>query len=683
MMETRRHAPLNRRRAITAGKEQHQRLPHAYLGRRRRQVGDVYSSDHSEQRRGGRFRWLLSTCLAATVGIVAIGVVIGGSMDGREEAGLMPALRGGNDQPALAFQLPAARNGGLNWAVAKADRLLVASGALSTRFIIQDSVRQRRGKQDFIVNRPFARIVARLAPVPVGTAEKIPAFNPYKLYANVDAATEGAKSAADTNHGVALRIVDILGGALPAEDGQELDAREVAEIIARAAAPDEDTTVMRPSFRPDGTDRFTAPLSAAERAAKPQLDSQPINTTVLGKTLIETDDGADDIDDREMRIVRVAKGDTLKTILTRLGAEAWQTNAMVEAARTAFPDGTMVAGQEVHATMVPSVTRANRMETVRVSVFGEGQAHKVTVLRNGAGEYVASASPIDERRAVSAGDGETSAQGQSLYASLYHAAQSQDLSPDTIMQVLRIHAFETDFRRRVRAGDTVELFYDMRDEERGGDTNLGELLATSLTTAGETHRFYRFRSTDGVVDYYDENGNTSRKFLMRRPVRGDDVRLTSGFGARRHPLSQTMRMHAGIDWAGPIGTPIMAAGSGVIEEAGRKGEYGNYIRIRHANGYKTAYGHMNRFVPGIGDGARVRQGQLIGYIGTSGISTGPHLHFEVLVNNQHVDPMSIQVPRERKLTGKALGDFQKERARVDDLLRRAPVSSKVADAGRR
>ena len=681
MMETRRHAPLSRRRTIGAAK-QHQRLPHAYLGRRRRSIVDVYSSDHSEQRTGGRFRWLISTCLAATVGIVAIGVVITGSMDARDDAGLMPALRGAKDAPSLAFRLPAQRNDGLNWSVPKADRLLLASGAVSTRFIIQDSMRQRRGKQDFIVNRPFARIVARLAPVPSGAIDKIPVFNPYKLYADVDATADGAKSAADARRDVAIRIVDILGGALPAEDGQELDAREVAEIVARAATPDDDVAAMRPSFRPDGTDRFTAPANAAERAARPRVDPAPINTTVLGKSVIEADDGVDDFDEREVRIVRVAKGDTLKTILTRLGAEAWQTNAMTEAAKATFPDGSLVPGLEVHATLVPSVTRTGRMETVRVSIFGEGQLHKVTVLRNGAGEYVASASPIDERRAIAAADGGNSTQGLSLYSSLYHAAQSQDLTTDTIMKVLRIHAFETDFRRRVRAGDTIELFYDMRDEERGGEAALGELLATSLTTAGETRRFYRFRSADGQVDYYDENGDTSRKFLMRRPVRGDDVRLASGFGARRHPVFNTIRMHAGIDWAGPVGVPIMAAGNGVIEEIGRKGEYGNYVRIRHANGYKTAYGHMSRFAPGLATGARVRQGQLIGNIGNSGLSTGPHLHFEVMVNNQHVDPMSIQVPRERKLAGKALADFQKERVRVDDLLRRAPVSSKIADAGR-
>jgi murein DD-endopeptidase MepM/ murein hydrolase activator NlpD len=212
----------------------------------------------------------------------------------------------------------------------------------------------------------------------------------------------------------------------------------------------------------------------------------------------------------------------------------------------------------------------------------------------------------------------------------------------------------------------------VRDEGRG-DEQLGELLYSAIRAAGESQRFFRFRTADGVVDYYDEEGNNSRKFLIRRPIRGDEARLTSGFGVRYHPLLNTRKAHTGVDWAAPIGTPILAAGSGVIEEAGLKGQYGNYIRIRHANGYQTAYAHMSRFAPGVQPGVKVRQNQVIGFSGNTGFSTGPHLHYEVLVNNQFVDPLSIQVPRERRLTGRQLAEFQKERARIEDLLRRQPV----------
>ncbi|ODT29983.1 MAG: hypothetical protein ABS54_03795 [Hyphomicrobium sp. SCN 65-11] len=331
-----------------------------------------------------------------------------------------------------------------------------------------------------------------------------------------------------------------------------------------------------------------------------------------------------------------------------------------------------MAGFVVEITLEPSLANPEQLEPVRFAVFDPRGAHRLSVERSPAGELVASADPLwANARPSHARDIERSATA-SLYAGLYHAAFSQGIDHETILQILRLHAYETDFRRRARLTDELELFFDVREEGRG-EEQLGELLYSGITGAGESQRFFRFRTSDGVVDYYDADGNNSRKFLIRQPIRGDEARLTSGFGVRYHPLLNTRKAHTGVDWAAPIGTPIVAAGSGVIEEAGHKGQYGNYIRIRHANGYQTAYAHMSRFAPGVAPGVKVRQNQLIGYSGNSGFSTGPHLHYEVLVNNQFVDPLSIQVPRERRLTGRQLAEFQKERLRIEDLLRRHPV----------
>ena len=350
--------------------------------------------------------------------------------------------------------------------------------------------------------------------------------------------------------------------------------------------------------------------------------------------------------------------------------------------RQSFPTVTLNAGQDLQVTLVPSVKWQNRTEPIRFSIV-EGQDHKLTVTRNGGGEFVASETPLDERIGRAAVVDDDQPQSSTLYASLHHTAERQGVPRDVIMQILKIHAYETDFRQRVRAGDAFEFFFDVKDEDKGIEGGIGELLATSVTASGENAQVLPLPHAGRRVDYYDQEGNTSRKFLMRRPVRGDDVRITSGFGLRRHPVLQTSRMHTGVDWACAAGTPIMAAGNGVIEEAGRKGEYGNYVRIRHANGYKTAYGHMLRIGNGVAPGVKVRQGQIIGYVGSTGLSSGPHVHFEVLVNKSFVDPMSIQVPRERQLTGKQLADFQKERTRIDDLMRRNPVSTRVAAVARR
>ena len=672
-MDTKRHAPLGRRRV-------HLRLdqPHARWqghARARRQAGDIYVSDHADTRQGGRFRWLVSTCLAAAVGVLAILVVIAGSTDTRETAGgMLSSLQRARDASLGSLQLPTAHIDGLRWAIPKTDRLLIPSGAMATKFVILDAMRQRRGNRDYILNKPYARLVARLAPITKAEAQRIPPFNPFKLYANTTP-IDAAEPAEDGQQDAVVKIVDLLGGVMPNEDGQELTTEEVVEAVARLQAAVQDPALLRPGMSADAGTPGDA-LVASKSAAEPL----PPNTSVLPKSVLEAEDPTDDLAGREVRVVKAQRGDTLARLLQRLGTETWQARAMTDAARNALSEGALQPGQEVHVTLVPSVVRANRMDPVRVSVFGEGHDHKVTVARNAAGEFVASASPIDERMINAEVNDDEQPQASSLYASLLTTAERQGVPHDFILQILKIHAYETDFRQRVRAGDGFELFFEVKDEDKGIEGSLGELLATAVTSAGETHRFYRFRTSDGLVDYYDEQGNTSRKFLMRRPVRGEDVRITSGFGVRRHPILQVPKMHTGVDWACAMGTPIMAAGSGVIEEAGRKGEYGNYIRIRHANGYKTAYGHMSRFASGVSEGVKVRQGQIIGYVGSTGLASGPHVHFEVLVNSSYVDPMSIQVPREHQLAAKQLADFQKERLRIDELMRRNPVLTRVATA---
>ncbi len=203
-----------------------------------------------------------------------------------------------------------------------------------------------------------------------------------------------------------------------------------------------------------------------------------------------------------------------------------------------------------------------------------------------------------------------------------------------------------------------------------------------MTLGGVAKRYYRFRTNDdGVVDYYDEEGKSAKKFLMRKPMTTGVIRST--FGWRIHPILGYRRLHTGVDYAAPKGTPIYAAGNGIVEKAGRSSGYGNLTLLRHTNGYETAYGHQSAFAQGIAPGVRVRQGQLIGYVGSTGLSTGPHLHFEIRVNGQPVDPLRIRLPRGRALEGDYLTAFDQERDRIDNLLGNAPptaASQKVASA---
>lgn len=677
-----REPPIQKRFAVAHGDITMRTRPPPYRGRGSQSLKTLYDADHVDSRQGGRFRWLFSTCLAATVGAVAIIVIIQGSAEQDAGDGLLPALRKFNDGPAPTPPPAIGREiGGLKWAVAKTDRLKLTTGALSTRYIIHDMQKQRRGGREYIHAKPYARIVARLAPVASDVAQSIPPFNPFKLYAGAAPASGSADPDDKAGSGlsrsdVAVQVVELLGGILPGEDGQELDTTEVSEMIDRSSASEPSAGEI--GFPLDGNGTSVADpgdpaaVAADDRRQNPAKVANQPNTTVIPKVRAEAEDANDELETGEVTVVSVGQTDTLVKILTRSGAEAWQARAMMEAAQDIFPETALQAGQEVRITLVQSLTDPEKKEPARFSVFSDGHGHLVTVSRNAAGEFVASATPQIEQELSANSSDINGTQATSLYASLYNAGQIQNLSPDTILQIMRIHAFETDFRRRLRPGDAVEMFFDMQGDSLAEGVP-GELLFTSITSGGDTFRFYRYRAEDGSIDYYDADGNNSRRFLMRKPVRGDDVRLTSGYGVRFHPLLNERKMHTGVDWAASPGTPIVAAGNGTIEELGRKGQYGKYIRIRHANGYQTAYGHMREFATSLAEGTKVRQGQVIGYVGTTGLSSGPHLHFEVLVNSRFVDPMSIEVPRERKLTGADFKEFQAERLRIDDLMRRSPV----------
>lgn len=652
-----------------AGNERPAGLLQLYRGRAASTFKDLYETDHAEARQGGHFRWLVSTCLAGTVGAVSIFVVIYGSADQRQTTGgFLPAWSADEADIAsrsAAFLRPSE---GLKWATPKSDRLKVTSGAVTVRYLINESQKQRRAGREYIHAKPYVRIVGRLAPVPPEAEKSIPAFNPLKLYATTDDKSEGTdnETGASGMGTVTVNVVELLGGILPIEDEVELDDAEIAQHIKRAHEAEAEAELVRAGAEAEAS-------AAAEPGASGAADSAP-NTTVLAKPALEAEDTLADLEGRETLVVKVGPKDSLRRILVRAGADSWQARGMIDAARKIFPEASLQAGQEVRITLVPSLTKKDRKEPARFSVFSAGHDHLASVVRNASGEFVASKSPSLESEIANAnlGYSDRASQTSSVYASVYYAGLLQHVRPETMWKIMKIHAFETDFRRRLSPGDAVEFFFDMKDDA-SPDATPGELLFTSITTGGETYRFYRFRTADGEVDYYDEKGNNSKKFLMRRPVRGENVRLTSGFGMRFHPLLNEKRMHTGIDWATSVGTPVLAAGSGVIEMAGRKGAYGNYIRIRHPNGYHTAYAHMLRFRKGIKKGSKVRQGEVIGYVGTTGLSSGPHLHFEVLINSRRIDPLAMEMPRERQIKGRQLAEFQKERTRIDDLRHQAPV----------
>jgi murein DD-endopeptidase MepM/ murein hydrolase activator NlpD len=622
-----------------------------------KQAPAIYLSELGPRRFVTQLKWLVSTIIVAVSGLAIIGVVITTSINVGRDGSLFGAMR---RAPVEAMKPKAASGPAFGKPVAiaqKTDRTVFSSKGLTTKNLIYEQVTQRKGARDFISTKPYIKFVATLATDRPEEDVTIPAFNPNTIFGNNAPIARkdqtGGELTSDAR--VSVRFIDVPGGFLPREDRQELTDEEVERHVAEADAiyAESDASMVSGASQPE-----------ARPEAAPALPEA--HTTVLYKRFEEEE--SEDVYDRRTMVAR--GGESLDSLIKGAGVDAVQAGLAAEVVARITKMKKLRAGEELRLGLTPSTVDENSIDVGKLSLFYQG-AHVVTVIRSADGAY----SQTDKFLKPEGSYEETGGERASVYLSTYRAAKSQGLPDDLITKLLKVHSYDVDFKQRVRSGDGFELFYDAVQDETGAERP-GELLFAAVTIGGETKGYYRFRTPDGSLDYYDAEGSNSKKFLMRTPIRG--ARLTSGFGYRRHPLLHTVRAHLGVDWSAPIGTPIMASGNGVIEVAGREGNYGNYVRIRHANGYKTAYGHMLRFAAGVVKGVKVRQGQVVGYLGNTGMSTGPHLHYEVLVNNQHTNPLSIKIPRSRQLQGRNLTEFRREKARIDDLMHRAPVKTRVA-----
>jgi len=267
------------------------------------------------------------------------------------------------------------------------------------------------------------------------------------------------------------------------------------------------------------------------------------------------------------------------------------------------------------------------------------------------------------------------AQKTNIEVSLYGSAAKAGIPKSVVTEAIRIYSWNVDFQRDVRKGDGLEVLYDSFETDNGHVVKTGDILYAKLTLNGKELPLYRYEMADGRVGYFGADGQSLKRTLMTTPI--DGARMSSGFGMRRHPVLGYSKMHKGMDFAAATGTPIYAAGDGVVEKAGRFSSYGKYVRIRHNSELKTAYAHMSKIKTRVG--ARVTQGQVIGYVGTTGRSTGPHLHYEVLKNGQQINPRSVNLPTGEKLTGQDMKKFKSEIKKIDERYARLVADQKYAD----
>ncbi|WP_417687895.1 M23 family metallopeptidase [Roseibium sp.] len=622
-------------------------------------------------RRSVSIRWLTGTVLTGVTSVVLMGGALFAALDGQYSVSAATVPTSGN----LALDIDNIRSSGT-----KGDKISKSATEYSNRQIIPVNVVTKDGDREHIRVRDYTLITASLATRknPQLTSE-IPSFNPLNMFSDVQnvperlvpdtvfsnsiygAKVEGEVSISLTSFPATSSEIDL--GETPSEPEIEKSVRQSARFLAVNTIDAAAQAMVDPA-------RFDFNLARQSEFTRLAVRITPENVSFISKQ-------DDDVRFAGMEEKIVPIGEEVEFIDILLDNEATPSEA--ELISIAFGDnfglGLLQEGHRLRIGYAPDPDGSGRMRPERVSLYSD-TVHQATVARSDTGAYVVAEAPTTFLADAFAEADRISYGGQTpvLYDSLYQTALEQEMDEPLIDELIRIFSFDVDFNARVQPGDALEIFY--ADHDAGQSS---EVLYAGLNTGSSTRRYYRFVTPDdGAVDFYDANGQSAKKFLMRKPV--SDGRFRSGFGMRRHPIHKYNKMHTGVDWAAPRGTPIMSAGNGTIIKAGWSSGYGRRIEVRHANGYTTTYNHMSAFATGIKEGMSVRQGQIIGYVGSTGLSTGPHLHYEVMVNQRYVDPMRIKLPRGRVLDGDMLAAFEEERLRIDTMLDRARRPSRVASA---
>ena len=357
--------------------------------------------------------------------------------------------------------------------------------------------------------------------------------------------------------------------------------------------------------------------------------------------------------------VLVEPGDTLMDLLLEAGIDRTEAHNAIAAMNDVFSPKDLMPGQQI--TLELNLLQTVHADTVDVELAGislqPSIARDVMVERNDGGEFLAKAI---ERPLTTA----TSLATARIDSSLYQAGQDAAVPQSVLSDVIKAFAYDVDFEREIHPGDSFEIIYERVEDDQGRLAHTGNILYASLTRGDQTLEIYWYEPKEGSGEFYNAKGESVRKDLLRTPLHV--VRVTSGFGMRKHPILGYSKMHKGVDFAASTGTPILASGSGVVEFAGKKGGYGNFIKIRHNGQYETAYAHLSRFAKGISQGDKVKQGQVIGYVGSTGRATGPHLHYEVIADGKNMNPMKLKFAG-RKLNKKELGQFEAVKADIKEL----------------
>jgi len=549
----------------------------------------------------------------------------------------------------------------------KTRRLRPVVKTRSEREIIEGGISVDDKGEARIRKQPFDRIRATLATSVTSLSGGIPPYDPAAILSRTR-----SESAAQTK---ALISANIYGANVEGEIAVKtsklpMDVVPARSISDQGAAEFVRLTLER-SYSPFEISAlgYAADVSSIVELSTPAttaIAGIAENVTVMPKTTTSSNQGPE----RSERILTIREITPLADVLAQNGFTPKLVRAVLDTLKSIYPSPTLPVGAHLRILFGPD--RDNKsLIPYRISIY-VGNTHAATVALTDRGQYVLGRAPPPIKFPKSDVEQVNVSNLPSIYRSIWETGRKYGLSKATIDKIVSLYAYDIDLTKRIKPGDSIEILQTTPDKN-----GAQELLFVSLTLGGNTREFFRFKAQDGKVNFYDPNGQTGKRFLLRRPLKGGG-RLRSRFGYRIHPIFKTRKLHTGIDLAARTGTPIYASGDGIVRRAQWVSGYGRFVELQHVNGYSTRYAHMSRIAAGMAPGVAVRQGQIIGYVGSTGNSTGPHLHFEIRINNNPVDPLSIQLPRAKSLPARDQIIFAKAVTQIRDLMQRNASPVQVA-----
>lgn len=618
-------------------------------------------------RREISLRWLSGTFLTGITSSILMGVALFAALDGRQQLAIPAEAFARSDMEQSASET-----------VRRGIRLVAPNIAArpSDRSVLEVSTVIHDGDKEVVRKVPFAHVKIALA-ANYNSQEEYPPFDPLNIFATDEENEPSAASRTGTIYGseveseVSLKTVAFPTRSSKFAYASSMSFDEVEEAVRSNGSILTDGNEQLAAlyyidprrFEADEDVDITAGLSA-------RVVEQNMSVSTPQAATVQLPEYADDV-------IPVRQAEKIEEALFGAGYSKEQAKQTSKALAAEYGSSDAEAGDVLRVGIIQNDEQA---DIVRISLYRKSR-HVMTVATNDDKVFVRASEPPQLDAVASAFEGgntilNTNRDLPRVYDGVYKAALAYGMNQTMVSQLIKLLASSVDFQAQLKPTDALEAFFSVEGPD-GKATPQSELLYVNAKFGDNETRFYRFQnSDDGSVDYFDGEGKSIRQFLIRNPV--PNGRMTSGFGMRRHPILRYSRMHTGTDWAAPRGTPIIATGNGVVEKAGWASGYGNQTLIRHANGYVSSYNHQNAIAKGVVDGARVTQGQVIGYVGSTGLSTGAHLHYELIVNGTKVDAMKVRLPGGKSLSGEALARFSDEKRRIDALLNTDGKSDQVA-----